>query len=211
MCICALHDIDAHHRADQHEQCRFRQVEIRDQSIRDPESITRCNEDVCRRVEGDQDTRGGCALQRTQGRGADWDAASARSPRSADRSGGLGQNLGMLGMHPVFADLLRLNRQEGPGIDMKGNVRALYALGAKPVEEVRREMQARRWRRDRPGLVGEHRLVVAGISLVSSPLRGNIGRNGHLTRRFECGIQLGARAVEGQMDLCIGLARHLRA
>src|SRR3990170_8291814 len=79
-------------------------------------------------------------------------------------------------MHLVARCIVHLDRQEGPCPDMQRYPVNSDAACAQRRFQLWGKMQSRRGGRDRALMGGEHGLVVGGIAIISSSLRGDVGR-----------------------------------
>mmetsp|Transcript_53345 Transcript_53345/g.147771 ORF Transcript_53345/g.147771 Transcript_53345/m.147771 type:complete len:341 (+) Transcript_53345:806-1828(+) len=203
------HDVlVARERADQHHQRAFRQMEVGDEAVHHAELESRRDEDVGLAGAGLQRAALGGRLQRAQRRRAD--GHDTPPPRTAGRhriDRGL-RHLEPLAVHLVLGDLLDPHRLEGAGANMQGHMRLLDPAGGQRGQHAFVEMQGRRGRRDRTGLLGEHRLVAALVLGIVGML--DVGRQRHMAMVLQ---QREGVTVQAQVEQAVvrpAAAQHLR-
>ena len=190
MTVRSLHRLQAHQRADQHEQGRFGQVEIGHQAVDRAEAVARGDEDIGVALERADDAVGaGGAFEQAQAGGADGDHAAARRARAVQAVGGVRVDPSPFAVHPVIVGFINLDRQECPGPDVQGQGFAAHAPCRQRLQQAIGEMQRRRWGRHRALLPRKYGLIVIGVTFIDRPLAGDIGRQRH-----------GAGALEQQFD-----------
>ncbi len=202
MGIDAADPLGPHQRRDQHEQRRFRQVEIGHKPVRDVEAEPRPDEDpghAAKRRDGAGG--GGRAFDQAQRRGAHRDHAPAPGARGGDGGGGLGRHLAPFLVHPVILDPVGLDRQEGARAHMQRHMHPPDPARRERVQKRRIEMERGRGRRHRARGAGPDGLIVLAVGGVGRAQRGDIGRQRHLARGLERGIEGGAGQVEAQEAL----------
>ena len=209
MGIGRLHRLKPGKGADQHEQGRFRQVEIGHQHIDSAEAVTRGDEDGGIALERLYlALRRGGAFEQPQTGCADADDAAAGGVDGIQGRGGIGGDHAPFGVHPVVGRVVGLDRQEGAGPDMQGQGMGRDATGLQGLHQGRGEMQASRGCRDRPVQLREHGLVVREVTVVLGPLGRDIGRQGHDADGPDGVVERGACEVEAQGDETVfGLGR----
>ena len=79
----------------------------------------------------------------------------------------------------------------------------LDAARADRIEENGIEVQARRRRRDRPGIAGINRLIVGAVPRIIGAALCDIGRERHMAEAFDGFIEDRAMKIEGEIDLAI--------
>ena len=143
--VGALHHVQAHQRADQHEQGRARQVEVGDEAVGRLEAIAGGDEDGGVALERPHAPRlvGGAFEQAERG-GADGDQPSAALARRVEplRRGGVDPT--PFAVHHMVVGIVRLDRQERARADMQ---RERFATDSERIERIKqfgREVQRRR-------------------------------------------------------------------
>jgi hypothetical protein len=104
-------------------------------------------------------------------------------------------------MHAVLGGIVRLDRQESAGPDMKRHEVAFDAARVKRPHQFRREMQAGGGRRDSTLLARVNRLVVGAVALILGALRGDIGRQRHMAGGVDRLVQQRTGKIEGKQRL----------
>jgi hypothetical protein len=155
----------ARERRHQHQQRRFRQVEVGQQRIDRTDAITGKDEDLRLARERQQfaivpgPAVAPGTLQCAHHGGADGDDASTGRARAADLFDQLGADVEPLAVHAMLAHVVDAYRLESAGADMQGDVAELHATRAQRIQQRIVEMQSRGRRRDGADLAREHGLV----------------------------------------------------
>ena len=152
-------------------------MEIGHQRVDGPEAVARRDEDAGRAGPCGKPSVLRAAL--SSSRSDVVPTATTRLPRARAAFTRRGRRVGDLagfGMHLVVGGVVGLDRQKGSRPDMQRHEMPLDALGVERREQLRREVQPGRRRRDGALVAGKDRLVVAAVALVVRALRGDIGR-----------------------------------
>ena len=216
MGIGGLHGLQAHQRADQHEQGGFGQVEIGHQAVDRAELVARRDEDVGVALErADDAVCAGRAFQQAEAGGADGDDPAAGGAGAVQAVGGGGVDPAPFAVHPVVVGLVDLDRQEGAGADVQGQGLAADPRCVQRLQQGIGKVQRRGGRGDGALFAGKHRLIVAGVALVDRPLAGDIGRQRHGAGAFEQQLdRLVAEKAQDEtavVELCFRLRRNILA
>ncbi|CAM2144622.1 hypothetical protein PT2222_160105 [Paraburkholderia tropica] len=174
MTIRRTNRFDARERGHQHQQRRFRQVEVRHEPVHHAELIARRDEDVGFGLGGRERAafalgvaRGG--FERAHRGGAHGDHAATARARGGDLVDERLRQLIPLAVHRVIGDVFHAHRLERARADVQRERCALHALGVELREQRVVEVQARRGRGHRARILREHGLVagfVAGVGVV---------------------------------------------
>ena len=136
--------------------------------------------------------------------------ATIRPPRRLHRVqgvGGFGRDRAMLGMHAMSFRILRPDRQEGAGPDVKRHEMLGNAVIGERAEQSVGEMKPGGRRGDRALLAREHRLVVAAVLRVGVTARGDVRRERHVAQAVDRLVESGAGEIEDKRRFAFVPAR----
>ncbi len=181
--VGAEHMLRAAEGAHQHQQGRFRQMEIGQQRVHDPETVTRIDKNfclafigchasaVCRRrsrrpASRDIGTSLCGSLQRSHHGGADRHDAPPFLLRRIDFIAGGLRYAEILRMHAVLADIIHTDRLKCPGSDVQGDKGGLHPHSLETREHGLVEMQTGGRRGDCTRMVRIHRLIAFAVARI---------------------------------------------
>ena len=191
------HQLAAGERADEHEQRRLRQVEVRQKSAQDLEVKSRVNEE--RRLPRVRPHAPAVFLRhrfkRPGRRRADGNDAAALVLRAGDCRCAARGDIEDLRVNRVRLDLVHANRRERAVADVHRDVGPLDAAGGELREQRRREMQPRGRRGDRSAGTRVDRLIPLAIRRAVGTL--DVRRQRHVAQGVDGLIHVAAvRAAE---------------
>ncbi len=168
----------------EHQQRRFREVEVRAEPFDDAKPVARRDEEPRFGFAGAH-TAGRIrrGFERAQAGRADGDDPPAPRARRIDGGDGLGRDAIPLGVHPVGGKVLAFDRLERPGADMERDERRRDAGSRELTEHRLVEVQPRRRRRCRTRMARIDRLVARRVRGVGGTR--DVGRQRHVAVTLE--------------------------
>src|SRR5579862_6908487 len=104
-------------------------------------------------------------------------------------------------MHAMSGRVVRLDRQERPGTDVKRHTMERDAISGQRFNEAFGEVQSGSWRSDRSLVVRKHGLIIGTIARVGGAAARDIGRQWHVAALGERLIERGTVKCEGKSHL----------
>ena len=150
-------------------------------------AVERADRAIVRRRAFDQAERGG----------PDRDQPPAPRSRCVEAIGGGSVDPAPFGMHPMVGGVVDLDRQEGPGADVKRQRLASDPPRVDRLDQPLGEVERGGRCCNRTGLAGEHRLIVGSVVGVGRSFGSDVGRERHLAGSLEQQFDR-LLAVEGQ-------------
>lgn len=172
MAVGGVRQLGAGERGDQEEECRARQMKVRDQRVDPAERVARTDEQVGPSRGGRRGRRPPAAgpLERADHRRAHRDDAAAAVPRAGDRVRRLRRDAAPLRLHDVVVDALGRHRPERAGAHMQGDRRPADTVFRQPPQVFIGEVKAGGRRGHRPAMPRVDGLVALPVGRIGRPV-----------------------------------------
>jgi hypothetical protein len=183
MPVCVQHALAPGEGAHQHEQTRFRQMEVRQQGVDHPKAMTGPDEESRLALLRRQLTASGGGLEGAHAGRADRDDPATLTACLRDLRAERRRNAHHLGMHVVRIELVRAHRLKRARTHVQRQMRGGDPRGGTAFEQGSVEMQTRGRRRHGARHPRIHRLIALAVDRLGGAVK--IGRQRDLAVPFE--------------------------